>query len=80
MAVEEAKRCLGCGCACIHACPYGIIQFDMKTGISHKCNLCVDRTYVGEIPVCAEVCLTDTITFGEYEIVRQRAIDAGRII
>jgi NADPH-dependent glutamate synthase beta subunit-like oxidoreductase len=80
MAVEEAKRCLGCGCACIQACPYGVIQFDLKAGISHKCNLCVDRTYVGEIPVCAEVCLTDAITFGEYEIVLQRAIDAGRII
>ncbi len=80
MAIEEAKRCLGCGCACIQACPYDVIQFDLKAGISHKCNLCVDRTYVGEIPVCAEVCLTDAITFGEYEIVRQRAIDEGRII
>lgn len=80
MAVEEAKRCLGCGCACIQACPYDVIQFDLKAGISHKCNFCVDRTYVGEIPVCAEVCLTDAITFGEYEIIRQRAIDEGRVI
>jgi NADPH-dependent glutamate synthase beta subunit-like oxidoreductase len=80
MAVEEAKRCLGCGCACIQACSYDVIQFDLKAGISHKCNLCVDRTYVGEIPVCAEVCLTDAISFGEYELVRQRAIDEGRSI
>ncbi len=80
MAVEEAKRCLGCGCACIQACPYDVIQFDLKAGISHKCNLCVDRTYVGEIPVCAEVCMTDAIIFGEYELIRQRAIDGGRNI
>jgi NADPH-dependent glutamate synthase beta subunit-like oxidoreductase len=80
MAVEEAKRCLGCGCACIQACPYDVIQFDLKAGISHKCNLCVDRTYVGEIPVCAEVCMTDAIIFGEYQLIRQRAIDEGRNI
>ncbi len=44
MAIQEAKRCLGC--ACIQACPYEVIQFDLKSGISHKCNLCVDRAYV----------------------------------
>ena len=80
MAIQEAKRCLGCGCACIQACPYGVIQFDLKSGISHKCNLCIDRAYVGEIPVCAEVCLTDAISFGEYDLIRQRAIDDGRRI
>ena len=80
MAIQEAKRCLGCGCACIQACSYEVIQFDLKSGISHKCNLCVDRAYVGEIPVCAEVCLTDAISFGEYDLIRQRAIDDGRSI
>ena len=80
MAIQEAKRCLGCGCACIQACPYEVIQFDLKSGISHKCNLCIDRAYVGEIPVCAEVCLTDAISFGEYDLIRQRAIDDGRRI
>jgi len=79
-AVEEAKRCLGCGCACIQACPYDVIQFDLEAGISHKCNLCSERTHVGELPVCAEVCMTDAITFGEYDLVRQRALADGRTI
>jgi NADPH-dependent glutamate synthase beta subunit-like oxidoreductase len=78
--VEEAKRCLGCGSACIQSCPYDVIQFDAKAGIAHKCNLCFDRIHVGEIPVCAEVCLTDAITFGEYDLVLQRAIDEGRTV
>jgi NADPH-dependent glutamate synthase beta subunit-like oxidoreductase len=80
MAVEEAKRCLGCGCACIQACPYNVIQFDLEAGISHKCNLCFDRIHVGELPVCAEVCMTDAIAFGEYELVKQRAAGDGRSI
>jgi len=80
MAVEEAKRCLGCGCACIQACPYDVIQFDLKEGVSHKCNLCSDRTHVGEMPVCVEVCMTDAITFGEYDLVKQWAVCDGRTI
>jgi NADPH-dependent glutamate synthase beta subunit-like oxidoreductase/ferredoxin len=79
-AVEEAKRCLGCGCACIQACPYDVIQFDLKAGISHKCNLCSDKTHVGELPVCAEVCMTDAITFGEYNLIRQSALADGQTI
>ena len=31
-------------------------------------------------PVCAEVCMTDAITFGEYELVKRKVLDAGRII
>jgi NADPH-dependent glutamate synthase beta subunit-like oxidoreductase len=80
MAIEEAKRCLSCGCACIQACPYEVIQFDLNAGISHKCNLCDDRIHVGELPVCAEVCMTDAITFGEYDLVKQRALSDGRTI
>jgi ferredoxin len=80
MAVEEAKRCLGCGCACIQACPYHVIQFDLQAGISHKCNLCFDRIHVGELPVCAEVCMTDAIAFGEYDLVKQRATGDGRTV
>ena len=80
MVLEEAKRCLGCGCACIQSCPYDVIQFDLKAGVSHKCSLCSDRIHAGELPVCAEVCMTDAITFGEYDLVRQSALADGRSI
>jgi len=77
MVKQETKRCLNCGCACIQACPYDVIQFNNKEGFSHKCDLCFDRIHVGEVPVCVEVCLTDAIIFGEYELIKQRAIDTG---
>ncbi len=80
MAIEEAKRCLGCGSACIQACPYNVIQFDPKAGISHKCNLCSDKIHAREQPVCAEVCMTDAITYGEYDLIRQEALAEGRTI
>jgi polysulfide reductase chain B len=42
--------------------------------------MCFDRIHAGEIPVCAEVCLTDAITFGELKTLKQMAIDKGRKI
>lgn len=35
---------------------------------------------MGELPVCAEVCMTDAITFGEYDLVRQWALADGRTV
>jgi heterodisulfide reductase subunit A len=76
----EAERCLSCGCACMQSCPYDVIQFDGKAGISHKCNLCLERITIGQKPVCVDVCLTDALSFGEYELLKQDALDKGREI
>lgn len=75
--MEEAQRCLACGSACIRACPCEVVQFDLATGVSHKCDFCIDEVYTGELPVCAEVCLTDAITFGEYKVVKNLAVARG---
>ena len=76
----EAERCLNCGCACMQSCPYDVIQFDGKAGISHKCNLCYELITTGQKPVCVDVCMTDALSFGEYELLRQDALDKGREI
>lgn len=73
------EKCNGAK-ACIEACPWGVIQFDQTRKVAHKCDLCYERVVAGELPVCAEVCMTDAITFGEKELLRQRAQDMGREI
>ncbi|MEN6321373.1 MAG: FAD-dependent oxidoreductase [Syntrophaceae bacterium] len=80
MVQQEAKRCQQCGCACMQSCPYGVIQFNVKDGYSHKCDLCYEKTHAGEIPVCVEVCLTDAITFGERDIIRLHAENRGKVV
>jgi len=80
MVRKEAERCLSCGCACMQSCPYDVIQFNGEKGYSHKCDLCFDRAHTGSIPVCAEVCLTDAIIFGERELIQQQAKDKGKEI
>ena len=64
----------------MQSCPYGVIQFNVKDGYSHKCDLCYEKTHAGEIPVCAEVCLTDAITFGERDLIRLHAENRGKVV
>jgi polysulfide reductase chain B len=71
--------CTGSG-KCIEACPWGVIQFDKKDNFAHKCDLCYDRVVFGEKPVCVEACMTDAISFGELEELKQRAKEASREI
>ncbi len=80
MAAREAGRCLSCGSACIQACPYGVIQFSATAGKTHKCEMCFADVHGGQVPVCAEVCLTDAIAFGELELLRQDAEAKGRTV
>ena len=78
--VQEGERCLKCGSSCLQACPYEVIQFDHEEGKAHKCDLCWSRIHQGEVPVCVETCLTDAISFGETDLLRQKAAALGRSI
>ncbi|MDO8847930.1 MAG: FAD-dependent oxidoreductase [Coriobacteriia bacterium] len=80
MVVQEGDRCLKCGSSCLQACPYGVIQFNPQEGKAHKCDLCWPRIHQGEVPVCVETCLTDAISFGEIDLLRQKAATLGRSI
>jgi NADPH-dependent glutamate synthase beta subunit-like oxidoreductase len=65
-AVQEARRCISCGCCCIQACPFDAITFDEKSGLAQKCNLCYNRVINGLYPACADnVCLAHCIYFGD---------------
>jgi len=75
----DREKCMG-EKKCIEACPWGVIQFDEAGGFAHKCNLCYDRVVFGGIPVCADVCMTNAITFGELDMLKQRAKAEGREI
>lgn len=79
-AKAEAERCLNCGCSCMNSCDYGVIQFNSDTGTTHKCDLCADITAFGNIPVCAEVCMSDAISFGEVELLKMKALNKGQVI
>jgi formate dehydrogenase iron-sulfur subunit len=70
--VVQEDVCNGCG-YCVPACPYGVLDKREEDGRIFKCTLCYDRLQVGQEPACAKACPTDSIQFGELEVLRERA-------
>jgi formate dehydrogenase iron-sulfur subunit len=70
--VVQQDICNGCG-YCVSACPYGVIERRQGDGRAQKCTLCYDRLHGGLEPACAKACPTDSIQFGELDVLRERA-------
>jgi formate dehydrogenase iron-sulfur subunit len=72
----QSDVCNGCG-YCIPSCPFGVVDRDRIDGRAGKCTLCYDRLEDGLEPACAKACPTDSIQFGPYEELVERA--KGRV-
>ena len=70
--IVQSDVCNGCG-YCVTACPFGVIARDPYDGRAAKCTLCYDRLQDGLEPACAKACPTDSIQFGPYEELVERA-------
>lgn len=57
------ERCIGCG-NCSLACPFGVPQVHAGIELMRKCDLCYDRTAVGQKPMCATVCPSGALFYG----------------
>lgn len=70
--VVQEDVCNGCG-YCVSACPFGVIAKRDGDGRVWKCTLCYDRLKAGMKPACAKACPTESIQFGELDVLRERA-------
>jgi len=68
----QQENCIGCG-YCIAGCPFNIPKMSRQTKKVYKCTLCVDRVSVGLEPACIKACPTNCLTFGEKEVLLQKA-------
>jgi formate dehydrogenase beta subunit len=66
------ELCIGCG-ACHEYCPWNNPQINDDLGKSTKCTFCVDRVTNGLQPACAKACPTGTITFGDFDKIKEMA-------
>jgi formate dehydrogenase beta subunit len=68
----QQENCIGCG-YCIAGCPFNIPKMSKKTKKVYKCTLCVDRVSVGLEPACIKACPTNCLTFGDKDVLLQKA-------
>ena len=64
--VYDSLKCIGCR-YCMLACPFSVptFEWDNPTPYIRKCTMCTNRLTAGKAPVCATVCPTKAIVFGE---------------
>lgn len=72
----EAHKCIACG-MCAMVCPFDVISYHAspaapgKANVAIKCDHCIERQRLGEIPACVESCKAGALEFGEInELVR----------
>lgn len=72
--VVQQDICNGCG-YCVPACPFGVLDRREEDGRVWKCTLCYDRIGEDQEPACAKACPTDSIQYGELDVLRTHAAE-----
>ncbi len=65
----DTDVCIGCR-YCMIACPFQIPAFEFEKALDPKivkCDFCYDRTSVGKLPACVEICPVGALTYGTRE-------------
>ncbi len=75
----DKKKCIGCR-YCVHACPYGAINFDEEKRVADKCTYCIHRLQRNELPACVSKCPGYVLNIGMKDKLAKQAMTEGRRI
>jgi formate dehydrogenase iron-sulfur subunit len=65
--------CTGCG-SCAVACPFGVIEPEVRSYVISKCDLCASRLKEGREPACVMACPADALTYEEADEVAGKSV------
>lgn len=68
--------CTGCG-SCIIACPFGVIEPEVKSYIITKCDLCAARLEEGRLPACVLSCPSGALSFEDDDSIAEKTVMIG---
>lgn len=74
----DHSKCVGCR-YCEWACPYRAPQYNPAIGMMTKCDFCEDFLQEGKPPACVASCPARSLTFGEYDELKQRFGESGLV-
>ena len=74
LTIIDDSLCIECN-YCVANCPFEAITFDRGEGRMEKCDLCATRLQEEREPLCADVCTSRIIKFGEREEMLRQALD-----
>lgn len=64
--IWDTDKCIGCR-YCMVACPFQIPTFEYDKALNPlimKCDFCFERTKVGKLPACVNICPVEALTYG----------------
>jgi formate dehydrogenase iron-sulfur subunit len=64
--IWDTDKCIGCR-YCMVACPFQIPAFEFQEAWKPnilKCDFCANRTKVGKVPACVDICPVEALTYG----------------
>lgn len=76
----DPDKCINCA-SCAMACPFGVLRYHPEAAappnkvVAVKCDNCVDRQSLGQVPACAEICMVGALTFEEPDAALKRRTD-----
>ena len=68
---NDRHKCIGCG-TCVWSCPFGAPVISARSGQARKCDSCSHERQAGNQPVCAAACVSNCLTFGDIDELRER--------
>ena len=84
----DAGRCIGCA-MCAVVCPFDVLTFHPlaegpgpDTAVAVKCDGCIARVRLGQVPACVDACKVDALVYGDINdlVAAGRLKDAGAIL
>lgn len=65
--LHDDSLCIACG-RCYWACPFGEVSISRRTGMTQKCDNCLQRRKDGKLPKCVSFCSTGSLRLVEEEV------------